>query len=193
MLRHDPDVMMVGEIRDQETAETVIRVALTGHLVFSTIHTNDAPSTPARLLDMGVEPYLLASSVRCILAQRLVRKICPHCSQIDKMSYTKELAAEMARAGEGLGKKGKIEFRTGAGCDKCHQTGYSGRTAIFEILLATPKVQELILSRAPASKLRAELTSGGAPTLRERGLVLAARGETSVSEVLRVTAGNESM
>ncbi len=193
MLRHDPDVMMVGEIRDQETAETVIRVALTGHLVFSTVHTNDAPSTPARLLNMGIEPYLLASSVRCILAQRLVRKICPNCVEIDKREYAKELAVEFAdgKMGERVGSD--VVFKTGAGCEKCHQTGYSGRTAIFEILPVTSKVQELILSRAPASALREELTAVGTGTLRERGLALAARGETSVSEVLRVTAGNDGI
>ena len=193
MLRHDPDVMMVGEIRDQETAETVIRVALTGHLVFSTIHTNDAPSTPARLLDMGVEPYLLASSVRCILAQRLVRKICPHCVQVDKHEYAKELAVEFT-TGDGFHGTGRnFEFKVGAGCEKCHHTGYSGRTAIFEILQVTPRVQELILARAPASHIREELIAGGSNTLRERGLALAARGETSVSEVLRVTAGNDGV
>jgi type II secretory ATPase GspE/PulE/Tfp pilus assembly ATPase PilB-like protein len=193
MLRHDPDVMMVGEIRDQETAETVIRVALTGHLVFSTVHTNDAPSTPARLLNMGIEPYLLASSVRCILAQRLVRKICPACMEIDTKEYAKELADELG-SGDKTGRFGKeIVFKTGAGCEKCHQTGYAGRTAIFEILPVTAKVQELILSRAPASLLRKELTDVGTGTLRDRGLALAALGETSVSEVLRVTAGQDGI
>lgn len=193
MLRHDPDVMMVGEIRDQETAETVIRVALTGHLVFSTVHTNDAPSTPARLLNMGIEPYLLASSVRCILAQRLVRKICPHCIEVDDRGYVKELAAELA-AGDEAGVYGdSIRFMTGKGCDQCHHTGFSGRTAIFEILPVTARVQELILSRAPASALRDDLAGVGKGTLRERGLALAARGETSVSEVLRVTAGQDGV
>jgi len=189
MLRHDPDVMMVGEIRDQETAETVIRVALTGHLVFSTVHTNDAPSTPARLLNMGIEPYLLASSVRCILAQRLVRKVCRNCAEPDTREYVKELANDLGTRGY----DGDPDFRTGAGCDQCHQTGFSGRTAIFEILPVTAKVQELILSRAPASALRGELTAVGTGSLRERGLALAARGETSVSEVLRVTAGQDGV
>lgn len=193
MLRHDPDVMMVGEIRDQETAETVIRVALTGHLVFSTVHTNDAPSTPARLLNMGIEPYLLASSVRCILAQRLVRKICPSCVEIDNREYVKELANELGTADTNSRFGDNIIFKTGAGCDKCHHTGFAGRTAIFEILPVTAKVQELILSRAPASLLRKELTSVGTGTLRDRGLALAALGETSVSEVLRVTAGQDGV
>ncbi len=193
MLRHDPDVMMVGEIRDQETAETVIRVALTGHLVFSTVHTNDAPSTPARLLNMGIEPYLLASSVRCILAQRLVRKICPACAEKDTQSYVKELAAEMADQEFAGRLDGDIVFKTGVGCDQCHNTGFSGRTAIFEILPVTAKVQEQILARAPASELRKELKAVGTGTLRERGLALAARGETSVSEVLRVTAGQDGV
>jgi len=191
MLRHDPDVMMVGEIRDHETAETVIRVALTGHLVFSTVHTNDAPSTPARLLNMGVEPYLLASSVRAILAQRLVRKICPACAQADDTEYARELAVELT-SGRGAPQAGtEVQFRVGTGCDQCHQTGYSGRTAIFEILPVTATVQELILSRAPASQLTREMTALGNLTLRERGLALAVRGETTVSEVLRVTASND--
>lgn len=192
MLRHDPDVMMVGEIRDQETAETVIRVALTGHLVFSTIHTNDAPSTPARLLDMGVEPYLLASSVRCILAQRLVRKICPFCRQVDDSGYAGELAGQLDALRGQIGQR-QLEFHNGAGCDRCHHTGYSGRTAIFEILQVTPRVQEMILAREPASAVRKEMIGQGMPTLRDRGLVSAARGETTVSEVLRVTAGNENV
>jgi type II secretory ATPase GspE/PulE/Tfp pilus assembly ATPase PilB-like protein len=184
MLRHDPDVMMVGEIRDQETAETVIRVALTGHLVFSTVHTNDAPSTPARLLDMGVEPYLLASSVRAIIAQRLVRRVCPDCAEEDQSEYARELAAGMD--------SGQARFLVGSGCERCHQTGYSGRTAIFEILPVSGRIQELVLGRAPASRLREELESAGYSTLRERGLALAAAGGTSVREVLRVTADGDT-
>jgi type II secretory ATPase GspE/PulE/Tfp pilus assembly ATPase PilB-like protein len=183
MLRHDPDVMMVGEIRDHETAETVIRVALTGHLVFSTVHTNDAPSTPARLLDMGVEPYLLASSVRAIIAQRLVRRVCPACAGPDTSPAARQLAA--AADGE------PPTFLDGAGCDRCHGTGFSGRTAIFEILPVTSAVQELILGRAPAAALRDEMTARGGLTLRDRGLALAARGGTSVSEVLRVTVDDD--
>ncbi len=193
MLRQDPDVILVGEIRDQETAETVIRVALTGHLVFSTVHTNDAPSTPARLLNMGVEPYLLASSVRCILAQRLVRKVCPHCKAPDRREFVKDLAAEMGSGGDDPILGWGVNFLAGKGCDKCHHTGYSGRTAIFEILPVSADVQDLILNRAPASRLRQELKAAGMRTLRERGLALAARGETSVSEVLRVTAGNDGV
>ena len=193
MLRHDPDVMMVGEIRDQETAETVIRVALTGHLVFSTVHTNDAPSTPARLLNMGVEPYLLASSVRCILAQRLVRRICSHCKAQDTSEVVRELTAELAASGDDPTVGGTLPFLAGQGCQKCHHTGYSGRTAIFEILPVSAEVQDQILNRAPASRLRQELKKAGMLSLRERGLALAARGQTSVSEVLRVTAGNDGV
>ncbi|MFO7608610.1 MAG: GspE/PulE family protein [Candidatus Krumholzibacteriia bacterium] len=191
MLRHDPDVMMVGEIRDQETAETVIRVALTGHLVFSTVHTNDAPSTPARLLDMGVEPYLLASSVRAILAQRLVRRVCPACARDDDSRWAGELAAAAADLPAPAGTAAPARFRVGDGCEHCHHTGYSGRTAIFEILPVSGRVQELIMGRAPAVRLREELARLGNPTLRQRGLALAARGGTSVSEVLRVTAEGE--
>mgnify|MGYP006301684821 FL=1 len=118
MLRHDPDVMMVGEIRDQETAETVIRVALTGHLVFSTVHTNDAPSTPARLLDMGVEPYLLASSVRAILAQRLVRKVCPSCAREDTTEWTRDLAASRFADVVASNGHGTTRFLVGEGCER---------------------------------------------------------------------------
>lgn len=191
MLRHDPDVMMVGEIRDQETAETVIRVALTGHLVFSTIHTNDAPSTPARLLDMGVEPYLLASSVRCIIAQRLVRKVCQNCKETDKLDYSMEIAEQLNNGNKLNELASGNGFVIGTGCDQCHNTGYSGRTAIFEILPVTTKVQELILERAPASALRKELSAISGGSLRQRGLALAIKGETSMSEVIRVTAGDE--
>ncbi len=190
MLRHDPDVMMVGEIRDHETAETVIRVALTGHLVFSTVHTNDAPSTPARLLDMGVEPYLLASSVRAIIAQRLVRRVCPACAVDDDSGAARRIAASTPWPAAAA-PAADVRLRTGRGCDHCHGTGYSGRTAIFEILPVTTAVQELILARAPAAVLRDEMTSGGGATLRQRGLALAARGETSVSEVLRVTVEDD--
>jgi type II secretory ATPase GspE/PulE/Tfp pilus assembly ATPase PilB-like protein len=133
---------------------------------------------------MGVEPYLLASSVRAIIAQRLVRKICPACRRDDTSGYANELAARMTRSTD-------VHFRVGDGCDRCHHTGYSGRTAIFEILPVTGAVQDLILSRAPASRLRDEMATRGGLTLRERGLALAARGETSVSEVLRVTADDD--
>lgn len=187
-LRHDPDVMMVGEIRDSETAETAIRVALTGHLVFSTIHTNDAPSTPARLLDMGAEPYLLASSLRCVIAQRLVRLLCAHCRERDARAYS---PAEMGVPDSEF----SAVFDSGdslsvaRGCPECLHTGYRGRTAIFEIMLITPDVHDAILARASARSLRESLGSGFGPSMRARGLRLAASGVTSVQEVLRVTTG----
>lgn len=193
MLRHDPDVMMVGEIRDQETAETVIRVALTGHLVFSTVHTNDAPSTPARLLDMGVEPYLLASSVRAIIAQRLVRKICPSCARSDTTEWARDFVARELDPAIVSKDIDRPHFLVGDGCDRCHQTGFSGRTAIFEILPVSGRFQELVLERAPASELRREAAAGGRLSLRQRGLALAARGVTSIGEVLRVTADEEGL
>lgn len=189
MLRHDPDVMMVGEIRDQETAETVIRVALTGHLVFSTIHTNDAPSTPARLLDMGVEPYLVASAVECILAQRLVRLLCPDCTRPHRVTPD-------ARS-LGLGQQEFARlfptppvFLEPVGCPACRGTGYRGRTAIVEFLPLSPAVQEAIQRRASASDLRRLALQEGHVPLRWRGLKLAEAGRTSVEEVLRVTASH---
>ena len=189
MLRHDPDVMMVGEIRDQETAETVIRVALTGHLVFSTIHTNDAPSTPARLLDMGVEPYLVASAVECILAQRLVRLLCPECARPHSVAPS--------AAAVGLAEDEFValfpqppRFLDPVGCPACRGTGYRGRNAIVEILPMSPAIQEAIQRRESAAALRRiALTEGHVP-LRWRGLKLAAAGRTSVEEVLRVTASH---
>jgi type II secretory ATPase GspE/PulE/Tfp pilus assembly ATPase PilB-like protein len=191
MLRHDPDVMMVGEIRDEETAETVIRVALTGHLVFSTVHTNDAASTPIRLLDMGVEPYLVASSVECIIAQRLVRIVCQECQvrearglSADALGIEEEVLEHIVE-----GKRGG--FRTGRGCAHCRFTGYRGRTAIFEILPVSRTLRELILKREPAEKLAVAARRQGFWPLRWKGLALAARGVTTVEEILRVSAAQE--
>ena len=189
MLRHDPDIMMVGEIRDFETAEITIRVALTGHLVFSTLHTNDAAGAVARLVDMGVESYLVASSVECIIAQRLVRTLCPHCKTLTAppVDFQKEIAA-LAQA---LNQKGPLRVGQPKACNRCKQTGYFGRTAIHEILVVDDDVRSLIVQRVPANTIREKAIAKGMRTLRQDGWRKALAGETSIDEVLRVTQESE--
>ena len=180
MLRHDPDVMMVGEIRDLETAEIAIRVALTGHLVFSTLHTNDAPGAVSRLLDMGLEPFLVSSSLECVIAQRLVRTICRHCKEED--------AYKGAR--EGAGQDGRPVYR-GRGCERCGFTGYFGRTTIYELLGISREVRELIMKRASSDQIRQLALSRGMRTLRRCGWEKIYAGLTTPEEVLRVTMKEE--
>ena len=180
ILRGDPNVVMVGEMRDLETTEIAIRAALTGHLVFSTLHTNDAVGGITRLLDMGVEPFLVGSSVRAFIAQRLVRRLCPHCSQPG--IYSPERLAEIGFPIEWTDK-----IRRPVGCDKCRNSGYSGRTALFEICLMSTRLQELIQRRAPASELRDLAIREGMIPLRKDGWNRIAQGVTSIEEVLRVT------
>jgi type II secretory ATPase GspE/PulE/Tfp pilus assembly ATPase PilB-like protein len=180
ILRGDPNVVMVGEMRDLETTEIAIRAALTGHLVFSTLHTNDAVGGITRLLDMGVEPFLVGSSVRAFIAQRLVRRLCPHCSQPGK--YSPERLAEI-----GFPIEWTYKIRRPVGCDKCRNSGYSGRTALFEICLMSTRLQELIQRRAPASELRDLAIREGMIPLRKDGWNRIAQGVTSIEEVLRVT------
>jgi general secretion pathway protein E len=183
MLRHDPDVMMVGEIRDHETAEVAIQVALTGHLVFSTLHTNDAAGAATRLVNMGVEPYLVASSVTCMMAQRLVRLVCPHCKKPAKENL-EALGVDVSRL-EGIGTP---DFYVGSGCEECKFTGYLGRTAVYEILPVGEEMAEAITARASARKIVELGRKKGFRTLREDGLTKAAMGLTTVAEVLRVTS-----
>ena len=183
-LRHDPDVIMVGEIRDLETAEIAIQAALTGHLVLSTIHTNDAPGAVTRLVDMGVEPFLVASSIIGILAQRLVRTLCPDC----KESYT--ASAEEA---EELGLKlepgtGLPTLWRGAGCTTCLKTGYKGRAGIHEMLMPTDEIRQLILQNVDSNSIKKRAMTQGMRTLREDGARKVLAGVTSSAEVLRVTA-----
>ncbi len=181
MLRHDPDLMMVGEIRDRETADITIRSALTGHFVFSTLHTNDAAGAVTRLVDMGVEPYLISSSVECIIAQRLVRMICPDCKQ--KVEPKIELIKEM-----GLRElpSGMVIYE-GKGCEKCKQSGYRGRNGIYEILVMSDPLRDLIMQRVPANIIKKKAQELGMHTLREDGWVKIAAGLTTMSEVLKVT------
>lgn len=183
MLRHDPDIMMVGEVRDFETAEITIRVALTGHLVFSTIHTNDAAGGITRLIDMGIEPFLVASSVECFIAQRLVRVICPDCKKEIKPS--KEVLRELGVSE--IKDVAKIKFYEGAGCDDCKHTGYMGRTAIYEILIIDNDIRDLIMARKSADAIKKLAMEHGMRTLRQDGWEKIKLGITTPAEVMRVT------
>jgi len=185
MLRHDPDVMMVGEVRDFDTAEIAIRAALTGHLVFSTLHTNDASGAVTRLLDMGVEPFLISSSIECLIAQRLVRVICPKCKNKQKMSKAalKELGFRIEE-NEVLTYKGK-------GCSDCRMTGFRGRTGIYEILLVREPIRELILSRASSQQIKKKAIDLGMLTLRQDGWQKVLEGITTIDEVIRLTQQEE--
>jgi len=182
ILRQDPDTILVGEVRDLETAQIAVEAALTGHLVFSTLHTNDAPSAITRLLDLGVEPFLICASMEAIVAQRLVRKICLSCKE--EMAPTEEMLMELAlTAADTKGKK----FCWGRGCPKCNNTGYKGRMAIFEMMLLTDRVKELIMKSASTEALRHLAREQGMRTLRESGLLGIFDGHTSIEEVVRET------
>lgn len=183
ILRGDPNVIMVGEMRDVETVDIAIRAALTGHLVFSTLHTNDAVGGITRLLDMGVEPFLVGSSVRAFLAQRLVRKLCLKCSKPTAMS-----AEELERIG--FPKELAAGLRQPVGCQHCRNSGYSGRLAIMEICMMTPALQELLQKRATGTELADQAMRDGMIPLRKDGWRKASMGLTSVEEVLRVTASD---
>ncbi len=169
ILRHDPDIVMVGEMRDRETAEVAVQAALTGHLVFSTLHTNDAASGVTRLVDMGIEPYLVAATVQAILAQRLVRVLCPSCAS--------------APAADGA--------RVPVGCDSCRGSGYRGRAGLYELLVPDDAIRRAVVERAPLATLRVLSRATGAQTLGEAGEVLVRAGVTSRAEVLRVTEGSD--
>ncbi len=182
ILRQDPDVIMVGEIRDEETARVAIQASLTGHLVFSTLHTNDAPSALTRLLDMGIEPYLITSTARGIMAQRLVRKLCD-CKRPVGLS-PEDLKAAGYRAA--LPKK-KIQIYEPTGCDKCMNTGYRGRIGVYELMVTGPEMREIILKNPSIDELREEAVKRGMQTLREAALEKVLAGETSLEEALRIT------
>ncbi len=184
IVRQDPDVILVGEIRDRETAEIAIHSALTGHLVLSTLHTNDAPGAVTRLLEMGVEEYLLPSSLLGVLAQRLVRTICPECRE--PREVTRAFREEVVREA-GFFPEGTI--RHGRGCEACGGTGYRGRTGIFELLAVSDAVRELILARADSGAIRERGVAEGMSLLREDGWNKVRRGITTIEEVLRVTRG----
>lgn len=180
ILRQDPDVIMVGEIRDLETAEIAIRAALTGHMVLSTLHTNDAPGAVTRLIDMGVEPFLVASSVVAVLGQRLVRSICENCKQAVRppLPLLEKIGFPPDR---------EFVFYEGKGCDKCNETGYKGRTSIQELFLPDEDIRQMIIYKESSSKLMQTAVARGMRTLREHGYKKVLKGITSIEEVLRVT------
>src|SRR5437016_1176594 len=181
ILRQDPNVVMVGEIRDVETADIAIRAAMTGHLVFSTLHTNDAVGGITRLLDMDVEPFLLASVVKAFIAQRLVRTICPECAEV--VDYPQEYLKEIGVPVREMGTR----FRRGSGCDQCRQTGYQGRHAIYEICLVTEPLRKLILQKRDGSELKQCAIAQGMETLRHDGWRRVAQGLTTIQEGVRVS------
>ncbi len=186
ILRQDPNVVMVGEIRDSETAEIAIRASLTGHLVFSTLHTNDASSAFTRLIDMGIEPFLVASSVEAIMAQRLVRTICPHCSRPQKIDRE-----YLLKVGFPEDEIDSTDFRKGVGCEQCRQLGYQGRTGIHELLVVTEAIRPLVMNRASAAAIGDVARRQGMRTLRQDGWRKVKAGVTTVEEVLRVTQTEE--
>jgi general secretion pathway protein E/type IV pilus assembly protein PilB len=189
ILRHDPDVILIGEMRDLETAEAAIQASLTGHLVFSTLHTNDAPSAVTRLIDMGVEPFLVASTVEGVMAQRLVRTICPEC----KVAYHPEHADLPPDFPTETADGSKLTLWKGAGCRACRQTGFRGRTGIHELMVTGDDIRELIVQRVNAGVIRNEAFKRGMISLRMDGWRKVQQGMTTVDEVARMTAGDVIM
>ncbi|MGD1018295.1 MAG: GspE/PulE family protein [Verrucomicrobiia bacterium] len=184
ILRHDPDVILIGEIRDQETAQIAVQASLTGHLVFSTLHTNDAPGALTRLVDMGVEPYLVASSLEAVLAQRLVRVLCTHCKQEDRSPTAQAFK-------ESLGIPANVVIYRSVGCRECRNTGFFGRHGIFEWMDTDENIRQMILKSASTDQIRDTARRAGMRTLAEDGWRLVARGITTVEEVLSVTTAKE--
>ena len=182
LLRQDPDVILVGEIRDYETAEVAVQAALTGHLVLSTLHTNDAPSTITRLMNMGIEPFLIASSTNTIVAQRLPRTICPSCKV--EQAVPKEKLISLGLSAEDAA---RIKCYRGQGCSKCNNTGYKGRIAIYEVLDVSPTIKEMVLSGATVIDLKRQAVKEGMKTLRMAALTKMAEGKTSLEEALSMT------
>lgn len=178
ILRQDPDVIMVGEIRDLETASIATHAALTGHMVFSTLHTNESVGAVARLIDMGVEPFLITSSLVGVVAQKLIRKVCPHCTE--KYTDSPEILKE-------IGLKGTFELVRGKGCNECRFTGYTGREGLFELLLITEGIRRLVIQKATASEIKNFAVREGFKTMREEGLLKVVKGITTIDEVIRVT------
>lgn len=193
ILRQDPNIIMVGEIRDQETAELAVQAALTGHLVFSTLHTNSAIGALPRLMDMGVEPFLLVASINAVGAQRLVRKLCPDCkhevpvSEEVKKKFQEDLAGVTKQELEGLDLQDMHLF-AGQGCEKCGHTGYKGRMAILELFNFDPKMQDLVLKKASPTEVLEEAQKSGMITMQQDGLIKALKGITSYEEIIRVTS-----
>jgi general secretion pathway protein E/type IV pilus assembly protein PilB len=177
ILRHDPDIILIGEIRDLETAQTAVQASLTGHLVLSTLHTNDAPSAVTRLIDMGVEPFLVASTVEGLMAQRLVRRVCADCA---RTAPVPEVARPLVPAD-------LTQSRTGAGCAACRQTGYRGRVGLFELTRVSDPMREMIVRRDATNRIKQRAVQDGMRTLREEGWARVRQGVTTVDEILRIT------
>ncbi len=184
-LRQDPDIILVGEIRDFETAEIAIKAALTGHLVLSTLHTNDAPSTVNRLVNMGVEPFLIASATNLILAQRLARKVCPLCK-----SPHQESEKVLEKLGLSIPEIATAKLQKGRGCNNCTNSGYKGRVALYEVMALSQEIKEMVIYGASVTELRDKATEGGMDTLRAAAIKKLLKGELTVEEVIRVTKGD---
>jgi len=181
LLRQDPDTIMVGEIRDEETARVAVQAALTGHMVLSTLHTNDAPSSITRLVDIGIEPYLISAAVNAVVAQRLVRRICAECKEpLDRVP--ENVAVYLEKHSDRSG-----QLYRGAGCDVCHDTGYKGRVGIYEFLELDDDLRDMITHNPPLGELRAAATKKGMRSLRDDGLIKAFEGQSTVEELIRVT------
>ncbi|UCD48755.1 MAG: Flp pilus assembly complex ATPase component TadA [Phycisphaerales bacterium] len=185
ILRQDPDVIMVGEIRDEETARVAVQAALTGHVVLATLHTNDAPGAVARLIDMGIEPYLLSSALNGVVAQRLARTVCPSC-------VTKYFPSENVLSDAGLSSAPRRPFRRGDGCKDCHNSGFRGRAGIYAVMEVTPEIRRLIHKAAPTHELRQVLHNHGVLSLREEGVLLAQDGKSCLEEILAVTHSEDT-
>ncbi len=182
ILRHDPDIVMIGEIRDRETAEAAVQASLTGHLVFSTLHTNDSASASTRLLDMGVEPFLVASTVEGVMAQRLLRRVCPACSVRQPVPAEDLPPSFGAAPAEGLA--------TAVGCRECRQSGYRGRIGVYELLAMTEQTRELVMQRTNATRIaQAALAAGDLQLLREDAFTKVRAGQTTLAEALRTIQG----
>jgi type IV pilus assembly protein PilB len=185
-LRQDPDIIMVGEIRDFETAEIAVKAALTGHLVLSTLHTNDAPSTVTRLLNMGIEPFLVTASVNLVLAQRLARKICQECKV--QVPTDDQVLLDVGFPESEI--SSVVAFR-GTGCKVCSDTGYKGRVALYEVMPFTERLREIVLQGGSTAELKDEMIREGVSTLRMAGLNKVRQGVTTIDEVVRVTAADK--
>jgi type IV pilus assembly protein PilB len=183
-LRQDPNIIMIGEIRDLETGGIAIKAALTGHLVLSTLHTNDAPSTITRMIDMGIEAFNVASAVNLVVAQRLVRRICKECKA--EGQYTD---AELSALGTNLESLRRIKFMRGTGCDACSGTGYKGRAGLYEVMALTPELRRMILRAASVADIQEQAVKDGMLTLRMDGMKKIERGVTTLDEVVKETAG----
>ncbi|MCZ6836438.1 MAG: ATPase, T2SS/T4P/T4SS family [Planctomycetota bacterium] len=186
ILRQDPDIIMIGEVRDEETARVAVQAALTGHLVLATLHTNDAPGAIARLLDMGLESYLISSAINGVVAQRLLRTICSSCE-------TKYYPNERVLADAGLSDQTGRSFLKGAGCRQCHDSGFQGRLGIFQVMEISPDLRRLVHAAAPTHELQARYAEHGGKTLRQEAVLLAMEGKTSLEEALRATHSEEAM